>query len=152
MCSTVATLVRPHLEYAAAVWSPHLKRDIALIEGVQKFALRMVYGDWGASYDHLLSLSNLCTLEERRVVMRLSVLYQILNGSWYFQTGVFLPSLHEHTLIYSRFVGRILLDFHMYQPLLLCGIVLMMLLFLLSHCHYLNITSALFCYDNYCIS
>ena len=94
------------LEYAAAVWSPHLKRDIALIEGVQKFALRMVYGDWGASYDHLLSLSNLCTLEERRVVMRLSVLYQILNGSWYFQTGVFLPdrslrhhSLHEHTLI-----------------------------------------------------
>ena len=100
------SLVRPHLEYAAAVWSPHLKRDIALIEGVQKFALRMVYGDWGASYDHLLSLSNLCTLEERRVVMRLSVLYQILNGSWYFQTGVFLPdrslrhhSLHEHTLI-----------------------------------------------------
>ena len=79
---------------------------MALIEGVQKFALRMVYGDWGASYDHLLSLSNLCTLEERRVVMRLSVLYQILNGSWYFQTGVFLPdrslrhhSLHEHTLI-----------------------------------------------------
>ena len=47
---------------------------------------------------------------------------------------------------------RILLDFHMYQPLLLCGIVLMMLLFLLSHCHYLNITSALFCYDNYCSS
>ena len=36
---------------------------------------------WGASYDHLLSLSNLCTLEERHVVMRLSVLYQILNGS-----------------------------------------------------------------------
>ena len=27
---------------------------------------------------------------------------------------------------------------------MLCGIVLMMLLFLLSHCHYLNITSALF--------
>ena len=38
-------LVRPHLEYAAAVWSPHLKRDIALIEGVQKFALRMVMGE-----------------------------------------------------------------------------------------------------------
>ena len=81
MLQLYLSLVRPHLEYAAAVWSPHLKRDIALIEGVQKFALRMVYGDWGASYDHLLSLSNLCTLEERRVVMRLSVLYQILNGS-----------------------------------------------------------------------
>ena len=28
------SMVRPHVEYAAAVWSPHLKKDIALIEGV----------------------------------------------------------------------------------------------------------------------
>ena len=31
------SMVRPHVEYAAAVWSPHLKKDIALFEGVQKF-------------------------------------------------------------------------------------------------------------------
>ena len=81
------SMVRPHVEYAAAVWSPHLNKDIALIEGVQKFALRMVFGGWGASYHHLLFLSNQLTLEDRRMVMKLSVLYQILDGSWHFQPG-----------------------------------------------------------------
>ena len=42
------SMVRPHVEYAAAVWSPHLKKDIILIDGIQKFALRMVFGAWGA--------------------------------------------------------------------------------------------------------
>ena len=28
-------LVRPNLEYAAAVWSPYIKKDIELIENVQ---------------------------------------------------------------------------------------------------------------------
>ena len=59
----------------------------ALIEGVQKFALRMVFGAWGASYHHLLFISNQLTLEDRRMVMKLSVLYQILVGSWHFQPG-----------------------------------------------------------------
>ena len=93
-------MVRPHVEYAAAVWSPHLKKDIALIEGVQKFALRMVFGAWGASCHHLLFLSNQLTLEDRRLVMKLSVLYQILDGSWHFQPGIFLDdeSLRHHSL------------------------------------------------------
>ena len=33
--------VRPHLEYAAAVWDPHLQKDINKLEKVQTFALRM---------------------------------------------------------------------------------------------------------------
>ena len=32
--------VRPHLEYAA-VWDPHLQKDISKLEKVQTFALRM---------------------------------------------------------------------------------------------------------------
>ena len=34
-------LVRPHLEYAAAVWSPHVKKDKDTLEKIQKFACRM---------------------------------------------------------------------------------------------------------------
>ena len=32
-------LVRPHLEYAAPVWDPHLQKDIDKLESVQTFAL-----------------------------------------------------------------------------------------------------------------
>ena len=35
--------VRPHLEYATAVWDPHLQKDINKLEKVQTFALRIVY-------------------------------------------------------------------------------------------------------------
>ena len=31
--------IRPNLEYACQVWDPHLKKDIAALESVQKFKL-----------------------------------------------------------------------------------------------------------------
>ena len=34
------TIVRPHLEYASTVWSPHTKQDIKKIEMVQRRAVR----------------------------------------------------------------------------------------------------------------
>ena len=34
------TLVRPHLEYAAPVWDPHLLKDIESVENVQKYGLK----------------------------------------------------------------------------------------------------------------
>ena len=58
------------------------------------------------NYDHLLSIANLPTLENRHDVMKLSILYQMLDGSWHFQLGVFLydhflrhHSLHDRTLV-----------------------------------------------------
>ncbi len=36
-------LVRPHLEYAAQVWNPHLIKNITKLEDIQKLALRMCY-------------------------------------------------------------------------------------------------------------
>ena len=35
------SLVRPHLEYGVEVWNPYLQKDIAALENVQKFALRV---------------------------------------------------------------------------------------------------------------
>ena len=51
------SLVRPLLEYACQVWHPHLVRDIAKLERVQKLALRLCTKQWTLNYSTLLSLS-----------------------------------------------------------------------------------------------
>jgi len=35
------SLIRPHLEYTCSIWDPHLKKDIQMLESVQKFGLKM---------------------------------------------------------------------------------------------------------------
>ena len=82
------TLIRPHLEYAASVWAPHLARDIAKLEGVQKFALRMASHNWSASYQDLLTEFSLPSLERRRYMTRLIFLYKIINDLCYFPSGL----------------------------------------------------------------
>ena len=62
-----SAFVRPHLEYAAPVWSPYSKKDIAILEKVQRSATKLVPGIRNLSYhDRLLEL-DLTTLEERRI-------------------------------------------------------------------------------------
>ena len=73
------TLVRPHLEYACEVWSPHLQKDIKKLEQVQKFGLRMCTKRWNADYIELLSLFNIPTLGDRRLYLSLCTMYKIIN-------------------------------------------------------------------------
>ena len=48
------SLVRPHLDYASAIWSPHLMKDKDALENVQKLACRMATTIWDSSYQDLL--------------------------------------------------------------------------------------------------
>lgn len=61
------SLVRPHLEYCVQVWSPSLKRDIKIIEKVQRRATKMIKGMHCLSYDERLLRCRLTTLERRRI-------------------------------------------------------------------------------------
>lgn len=78
-CLYVA-LVRPQLEYAVPVWDPHLAKHIELLEKVQKFALKICTKSWNQPYDTLLTQTQLPRLEQRRVQLKLSFLYQLVHN------------------------------------------------------------------------
>ena len=66
-CSNCTSLafIRPHVEYAAVAWDPFLRKDIDLIEDVQKYALKVCLKSWSANYSELLEQSHLPTLQAR---------------------------------------------------------------------------------------
>ena len=47
-------MVRPHLEYGATVWNPHFKKQITLIENVQRRATKQIPGLTHLSYPERL--------------------------------------------------------------------------------------------------
>ena len=87
------SLVRPHLDYASAIWSPYLSKDKIELENIQKFACRMAPGLWDSSYyQDLLELVDLPTLECQRLETRLCLLYKIIYKLCYFNLNTFTVS------------------------------------------------------------
>ena len=64
--------IRPHLEYATAVWDPHLSKDILELESVQRFACRVCTKSWDILYCDMLSTLNIHPLSERRKLLKMS--------------------------------------------------------------------------------
>ena len=56
------TFVRPRMEFAVAAWAPWTEKDAAVMERVQRRALRMT----SDSYEEKLAEAGLTTLSERR--------------------------------------------------------------------------------------
>jgi len=72
--------VRPILEYASPVWSPHLLKDIDLIESVQRRFTKFLPGMRGKSYKERLGILQLPTLELRRLQIDLVLTYALLHN------------------------------------------------------------------------
>ena len=75
--------VRPILEYAVAVWTPHTKCDIDRLEAVQRRAARFVTSDYNrtsSSVTVMLDNLNWSTLISRRQKSRLCLLYKIIHN------------------------------------------------------------------------
>eukprot|EP00914_Ancora_sagittata_P011407 GHVO01022187.1.p1 GENE.GHVO01022187.1~~GHVO01022187.1.p1 ORF type:complete len:298 (+),score=6.32 GHVO01022187.1:29-895(+) len=73
------SLVRPHLDYATSVWSPHLARDITAIEKAQRRATKQIPAIKLLPYNERLKTLNLTTLHHRRARGDLIEVYKQMN-------------------------------------------------------------------------
>jgi len=105
------------LEYASSSWSPHTKRNIDKIEGVQRLAARATLNDW--SHPKSTDTDNVITspsptqyskgspsmleflgwkpLEEHRLHSKLSLLYKIEQGIVAIPATVYLQPVTGYT-------------------------------------------------------
>ena len=73
--------VRPILEYATVVWNPSLKKDIELIESVQRRFTKRILRHKSLSYKQRLDYFALESLEKRRLTFDLTAVYNIIKNN-----------------------------------------------------------------------
>ena len=76
------TYIPQHLKYSAQARNPHLKKDIGVLEEVQRRATELILSIRFMSYPERLQATKLYanSLEQRRVQRDLIETFKILNG------------------------------------------------------------------------
>ena len=117
------TLVRPQLEYASTVWSPHTATDITKHEAVKRRSARWAtrYYQRTSSVTQMMKGLNWRTLERRRIDSRLTLMYKITNDLVAIPAADYLipntrQSRHNHQLAYRQIPTLKDLQVHILSP------------------------------------
>ena len=86
-------IVRPHLEYCIQAWNPHLRKDIDMLEKIQRRASKLIPGLRYLRYEERLKECGLTTLETRRLRGDQIEVFKILNGYENIDSNIFFSKL-----------------------------------------------------------
>ena len=82
-------IVRPHLEYCIQAWSPYLRKNIDMLEKMQRRATKLIPGLRDLRYEERLKECGLTTLETRRLRGDQIEVVKILNGYENIDSNIF---------------------------------------------------------------
>ena len=99
-------IVRPHLEYCIQAWNPHLRKDVDMLEKIQRRATKLISGLRDLTYEERLKECGLTTLETRRLRGDQIEVFKILNGYENIDSNIFfeikeskITRGHNYTLV-----------------------------------------------------
>jgi ribonuclease P/MRP protein subunit RPP40 len=74
------SLVRPHLQYCVQAWRPYFRKDIELMERIQRRATKLMKSLKDETYEHSLKKLYLKSMKKRRLREDLIEVFQMFKG------------------------------------------------------------------------
>ena len=79
MRKIITTVIRPKLEYAEVIWSPHKKKPVLKLERIQRIAIKMAPELEDLPYEERLKEMHLTTLKKREIGDLITI-YKLMNN------------------------------------------------------------------------